>query len=269
MNSLMPTGMFHDAGNWIVDKVFDAVSNKIQQAEAAMNGASIGPQSASHALDIVNAAKSKGIGHAGAVIAIMTGLQESGLKIYANTSVPESMALPHEAVGHDHDSVGIFQQRQSWGPTALLMNPFGSAQLFYNKLGRGPYGDYGAEAQRVQVSAFPGAYSKWRAQAEGLVAGAGFDSGGVASGLGVMLKQTISPERVLSPRQTTAFEQMVPMLSAMKSSGADLPYSTADYGPGGRAGSGVTQNNYFNQPMDEQAVAASTLRRLDFQQRMV
>jgi hypothetical protein len=88
------------------------------------------------------------------------------------------MSLPHDGVGSDHDSVGIFQQRQSWGPTALLMNPFGSAQLFYNKLGGGPYGDFGSAAQRVQVSAFPGAYSKWQGQATSLV-GPAFARGGV------------------------------------------------------------------------------------------
>lgn len=263
LNTLMPAGVFHDSGNWMVDKVFDAVSTKIQAAEAAMSGASIGPLSASHALDIVNAAKSKGIGHAGAVIAIMTGLQESGLKIYANSNVPASMALPHEAVGHDHDSVGIFQQRQSWGPTPLLMNPFGSAQLFYNKLGRGPYGDYGAEAQRVQVSAFPGAYSKWRAAAEGLVSGAGFDAGGVASGTGLLAKQVISPERVLSPRQTVAFESLLPMLSGLTHS--RMPAAPVDVnGLDGAGGPSVVQHIYPSARMDERDLADAAARRQDW-----
>ncbi len=38
------------------------------------------------------------------------------------------------------------------------------------------------------------------------VLGGLFDSGGVASGLGFMAKGTVQPERVLSPRQTRAFE---------------------------------------------------------------
>lgn len=36
-----------------------------------------------------------------------------------------------------------------------------------------------------------------------------FDSGGLARGLGYMPKRTIAPERVLSPRQTVAFERLV------------------------------------------------------------
>jgi hypothetical protein len=36
-----------------------------------------------------------------------------------------------------------------------------------------------------------------------------FDEGGIASGMGLMPKATIQPERVLSPRQTSLFEQMV------------------------------------------------------------
>jgi hypothetical protein len=39
-----------------------------------------------------------------------------------------------------------------------------------------------------------------------------FDEGGVAQGTGYMPKNTIAPERVLSPRQTTAFEQLVQVL---------------------------------------------------------
>ena len=40
----------------------------------------------------------------------------------------------------------------------------------------------------------------------------GYDAGGVASGTGVLLKNTVSPERVLSPSQTKAFEELVAML---------------------------------------------------------
>jgi phage-related protein len=44
--------------------------------------------------------------------------------------------------------------------------------------------------------------------------GSAYDSGGVASGRGLMFKDTIDPERVLSPRQTVAFEQLVAQLGA-------------------------------------------------------
>lgn len=39
-----------------------------------------------------------------------------------------------------------------------------------------------------------------------------FDSGGIASGVGLMPKATIKPERVLSPRQTVAFDSLVDFL---------------------------------------------------------
>lgn len=39
-----------------------------------------------------------------------------------------------------------------------------------------------------------------------------FDEGGVAHGLGYMPKNTLQPERVLSPRQTASFEQLVQVL---------------------------------------------------------
>ena len=39
-----------------------------------------------------------------------------------------------------------------------------------------------------------------------------FDAGGLARGMGVMHKGTIEPERVLSPRQTDAFERLVDLL---------------------------------------------------------
>ena len=39
-----------------------------------------------------------------------------------------------------------------------------------------------------------------------------FDEGGIAPGVGYMPKNTIAPERVLSPRQTTAFETLVGVL---------------------------------------------------------
>lgn len=47
-----------------------------------------------------------------------------------------------------------------------------------------------------------------------LIPGLSFDDGGVARGTGLMPKATISPERVLSPRQTQSFERLVDALSS-------------------------------------------------------
>ncbi len=66
---------------------------------------------------MVQSARQLGISRDGLVIALMTALQESQLWMYANDSVPESLAYPHDRVGHDHDSVNLFQQRSAagWG----------------------------------------------------------------------------------------------------------------------------------------------------------
>ena len=46
-----------------------------------------------------------------------------------------------------------------------------------------------------------------------------FDSGGIANGVGFMAKNTISPERVLSPEQTRLFEALVAALQSISGSG--------------------------------------------------
>lgn len=43
-----------------------------------------------------------------------------------------------------------------------------------------------------------------------------YDQGGIARGKGYLLKDVIHPERVLSPRQTETFEQLIPMLDRMQ-----------------------------------------------------
>lgn len=68
-------------------------------------------------------------------------------------------------------------------------------------------GRVGGGARGADDSLFPAQY--------GLV---GFDKGGIARGKGYMPKMTHQPERVLSPRQTAAFEQLVAHLT--QSSGA-------------------------------------------------
>ncbi|SHY53547.1 Uncharacterised protein [Mycobacteroides abscessus subsp. abscessus] len=106
-------------------------------------------------------------------IAIATALQESGMRSLANPNVPASMQIPHQGVGRDHDSVGPFQQRQSWGATADLMNPATSAGKFYDKLVRIPGWQempLTQAAQRVQVSAYPNAYAKHTGPAGQIVA---------------------------------------------------------------------------------------------------
>lgn len=123
-----------------------------------------------------------GLGRHGIVIAFMTVFVESVWKMYANSTIPESLNYPHDAVGSDHDSLGLFQQRPSagWGAVAELMNVEYNARAFFG----GPTGPnypspaglldingwesmgYGQAAQAVQVSAFPERYDNWRDAAE-------------------------------------------------------------------------------------------------------
>jgi hypothetical protein len=48
--------------------------------------------------------------------------------------------------------------------------------------------------------------------------GHGYDDGGIADGIGLMLKQTIRPERVLSPAQTETFDSALPLLESINAS---------------------------------------------------
>lgn len=57
------------------------------------------------------------------LVTMVTARQESSILVLANKSVPESMSLPYDGVGSDHDSVGIFQQRDSWGTAKDRMDP--------------------------------------------------------------------------------------------------------------------------------------------------
>jgi hypothetical protein len=127
-----------------------------------------------NAAAIVAAGKEMGVPERGWVIAVATGMQESKLRMYANKAVPASMALPHEAVGSDYDSTGIFQQRQrGWGTLAERMDAKASAKLFYAKLlniAGWKSLPLTVAAQRVQVSAHPDRYAQWEGPAADVVA---------------------------------------------------------------------------------------------------
>ena len=122
---------------------------------------------------IIKEGQRRGITDRGIIIALATALVESGLKMYANPADPQSLDYPHDAVGYDHDSVGLFQQRNNgaWGTLADRMDPAKSAGMFYDRLDDQDYntGDMGAHAQRVQGSAFPDRYATKMSEAQGLL----------------------------------------------------------------------------------------------------
>lgn len=162
--------------------------------------------------EIVDEVKRRGMSKKAAVIALMTAMQESSLLMYANSNVPASLALPHDAVGSDHDSVGLFQQRGNgaWGSLQQRMNARASAGAFLAALARFNYENMNENdaAQKVQVSGTPLAYGKWKNDATAQ-ANRYFDRGGEAAGKGFFPKDTLRPERVLSPEQTQAFNSLV------------------------------------------------------------
>ena len=127
-----------------------------------------------HAATIVEAGRSRGIPDRGIIVALAAALQESRLTVYANdgaggdlapdqSGISRSLELPHEAIGTDHGSLGIFQQQWPWwGSMEELMRPATSAELFYAALLRVPGWEsmpVTVAAQAVQRSAYPSAYA--------------------------------------------------------------------------------------------------------------
>ncbi|MET8527181.1 M23 family metallopeptidase [Micromonospora sp. NPDC005172] len=139
----------------------------------------LAPTALAHAQSIYTASVQIKLPARAAVIGIATALQESHLRNLANTNVPRSLTLPHDGVGADHDSVGLFQQRPlppdgagGWGTVQELMTPAISATKFFTKV-RGIPGwetlPLTVVAQRVQVSAFPDAYAQHEPLATAIV----------------------------------------------------------------------------------------------------
>ncbi len=130
------------------------------------------PTAVANAAAIVTTGQKRNVPTWGWVVAVAVAMQETHLRNLANTTVPESLTLPHDGVGHDHDSVGLFQQRPGWGTVTERMTPTVSAGKFYTALTtvdgwqRMPLTQ---AAQAVQRSAFPQAYQKWQQPAQTLI----------------------------------------------------------------------------------------------------
>lgn len=111
---------------------------------------------------IVNVGRQLGVPDYGIVVALATAMQESSLR---NIDYG------------DRDSVGLFQQRPSfgWGSVEQILDPAYAARAFYTGTPGGNRGllDIGGwqsmtltqAAQAVQISAHPTAYAKWEASA--------------------------------------------------------------------------------------------------------
>lgn len=120
---------------------------------------------------VLQAGVDLGITERGIVIGFATVFVESDWLMYANAKVPASMDMdiPHDAVGSDGYSVGLFQQQIVgppwwWGDAATCMDPYKSAQLFFGRLKALDYNNTGntpgSYAQAVQDSEFPDRYDQ-------------------------------------------------------------------------------------------------------------
>lgn len=123
-----------------------------------------------YAREVLRAGQDLGITPRGIVIAFATVSVECDWIMYANAKVPESLKLPHERVGSDGKSVGLFQQQVVWGngawwwgDAATCMDPYKSARLFFGRLKKLDYNgpnSPGSYAQAIQRSAFPDRYDQ-------------------------------------------------------------------------------------------------------------
>ncbi|WP_155368546.1 Kelch repeat-containing protein [Catellatospora vulcania] len=110
---------------------------------------------------IINTVRSRGLSERAAVIAITTSIVETTLRNNPNQE--------------DHDSVGLFQQRASWGSFDQRMNPTWSTNAFLDAMLRKyPNNSWqsaqiGAVCQAVQVSAYPDRYQVQAPDAQKIV----------------------------------------------------------------------------------------------------
>jgi hypothetical protein len=130
------------------------------------------------ASEFIAEGRRRNITERGIVICISTGIVESALTVYANSKVPASLLLPHDAVGSDGFSVGPLQQQVVmgangwwWGDAATCMDPTSSCGLFYDRLVNLDYNgpnSPGSYAQAIQQSAYPDRYDQEMSAAQAI-----------------------------------------------------------------------------------------------------
>lgn len=163
----------------------------LEQAQASCNlttGAggttAVSAGQSSYVRTIIGVGKARAVPVKGWVVALAVALQESGLRNLSNPAYPQSVSMTQDGSGHDHDSLGLFQQRPSagWGTVPQLMTPTYEATAFFGGADVPPANaglldilgweslSVTVAAQRVQASAYPGAYAKWESEATQLAA---------------------------------------------------------------------------------------------------
>ncbi|KAE8307792.1 hypothetical protein BDV41DRAFT_553405 [Aspergillus transmontanensis] len=103
--------------------------------EARANLPGLNALQTKYANAIIAQAKKDGVGAYGCQIAIVTGITETKLMMFANNAVPSSLKFPHDRVGTNRDAVGIFQQPVSiYKNVRCDMNAACSAGQLYQEI---------------------------------------------------------------------------------------------------------------------------------------
>jgi hypothetical protein len=82
-------------------------ASDLASREAAANLPGLNSVQSANARAVIAENKKEGLGKQGCLAGIATGLTEASLLVYANSNVPASLKYKHDAVGSDHDSVGV------------------------------------------------------------------------------------------------------------------------------------------------------------------
>ncbi|MET0416430.1 MAG: VCBS repeat-containing protein [Actinoplanes sp.] len=192
----IPTAPCHPGAVTSADK---KIAERLRPAMTGRRlGGAVAGRHVSCARAIVGHVKDSGLGQRAAIIALTTAIAESTLNNYT--------------VAVDHDSLGLFQQRPSmgWGSPAQLVDTqyatyaFLRAMLRKHPAGDWMTGDVGRIAQRVQGSAYPGAYAPEAHDAFLLVTALWPHSGGAAS-----KKPAVKPAPPAVKKPTGPFQRLL------------------------------------------------------------
>ncbi|SDQ17284.1 CHAP domain-containing protein [Pseudarthrobacter chlorophenolicus] len=175
--------VFTRASNWAIGAADKCGSSTVTVGEPS--SADLNAKKKEYAQAIIDQVAAKGMPEKAAIIALATALQESGLQMYWNSSVPGSKELSFGGpeggfdlgAGRKSYSVGLFQQQVngaefSWGTVEDAMSPSKSADMFLERLMTiSGWQDLPVTvaAQKVQISAFPSAYADDETAAKKLV----------------------------------------------------------------------------------------------------
>ncbi|HEY9660650.1 MAG TPA: hypothetical protein V6C65_19515 [Allocoleopsis sp.] len=138
-------------------------------------GTELDADQVSNAAAIINKGKEMGASDRDINVALMAALQESTLK---NLDHGDDWWFQQNGGGKS-DSLGLFQQRDSWGSKEARLDPGSASQLFFDALLNVDHRDSlapGDAVQKVQNSAYPDEYAKWEPVAEALLAASKQDS---------------------------------------------------------------------------------------------